>query len=50
MEASLKTVYDTVIIRFSGELWLEKALDQKILREAFSQKPEGDTQTFQGTL
>ena len=29
MEASLKTVYDTVIIRFSGELWLKKLWTRK---------------------
>lgn len=36
METSLNTVYDTVIIRFSGELWLKKAWTRKTYEKKLS--------------
>ena len=36
MEASLNNVYDTVIIRFSGELWLKKVWTRKFYEKRLS--------------
>jgi thiamine biosynthesis protein ThiI len=37
VEASLNTAYDTVIIRFSGELWLKKVWTRKFYEKRLSQ-------------